>query len=228
MLTRRSTLALVACCAAIALAGLPGLAAAQADKPLTIMTSLPNMAFPFFVHMMKQIKAEAEALGDITLIETDGQGSTPKQTADVEAAITQGVNGIVISPNEVDAMAPALQQAVDAGIPVVTIDRRVDERPGHPRPCRRRQRQGRRGPGQADHEAVPGRRHDHEPAGPAGREPGDRPQQGPAQRPRRRMRTSTSSSSSRPPTSHRDKGLSVTEVGARRHGDAAGRDRRRQ
>jgi ABC-type sugar transport system substrate-binding protein len=45
----------------------------------------------------------------------------------VEAAITQGVDGIVISPNEVDAMAPALQQAVDANIPVVTIDRRVDQ-----------------------------------------------------------------------------------------------------
>jgi ribose transport system substrate-binding protein/inositol transport system substrate-binding protein len=51
--------------------------------------------------------------------------SSPKQTADIEAAITQGVKGIAISPNEVDAMAPALQQAVEAGIPVVTIDRRV-------------------------------------------------------------------------------------------------------
>jgi ABC-type sugar transport system substrate-binding protein len=35
-----------------------------------------------------------------------------------------------LDPNEVDAMAPALQQAVDAGIPVVTIDRRVDNVPG--------------------------------------------------------------------------------------------------
>ena len=105
------------------------------------------MAFPFFVHMMNQMKAEAEALGGITVIESDGQRSSPKQTADVEAAITQGVDGIVISPNEVDAMAPALQEAVDAGIPVVTIDRRVDNGAGHPRPCRRRQRQGRRGPG---------------------------------------------------------------------------------
>ena len=60
----------------------------------------------------------------------DGQGSSPKQTADIEAAITQGVDGIVISPNEVDALAPALQEAVDAGIPVVTIDRRVDSVPG--------------------------------------------------------------------------------------------------
>jgi ABC-type sugar transport system substrate-binding protein len=129
MLTRRFALLCAAAGGVLALAGLPGPVAAQ-DKPLTIMTSLPNMAFPFFVHMQKELRAEAEELGDITLMESDGQGSTPKQTADVEAAIIQGVDGIIISPNEVDAMAPALQQAVDAGIPVVTIDRRVDNVPG--------------------------------------------------------------------------------------------------
>jgi ABC-type sugar transport system substrate-binding protein len=120
MPTRRFALALALGCAA---AGLSGPVAAQ---DLTIMTSLPNMAFPFFVHMQKELNAEAEALGGISIMESDGQGSTPKQTADVEAAIIQGVDGIIISPNEVDAMAPALQQAVEAGIPVVTIDRRVD------------------------------------------------------------------------------------------------------
>lgn len=89
-----------------------------------ILASVPGLTFPFFVHMMKAFKAEAAKQG-VGVIESDGQVSSPKQTADIEAAITQGVKGIVISPNEVDAMAPALQQAVDAGIPVVTVDRRV-------------------------------------------------------------------------------------------------------
>ena len=55
----------------------------------------------------------------------DGQNRVPKQTADVESAIIQGVDGIIISPIDVNAMAPALQQAIDAGIPVVTVDRYV-------------------------------------------------------------------------------------------------------
>jgi ABC-type sugar transport system substrate-binding protein len=76
--------------------------------------------------MQRELREEAEALGGITLIETDGENSAPKQTADVEAAITQGVDGIIISPIDTVAMAPVLQDAVDAGIPVVTIDRRVD------------------------------------------------------------------------------------------------------
>jgi inositol transport system substrate-binding protein len=118
------------------LAGVMGLALAlgapaqAAGKHLTILASVPDMAFPFFVHMMKQIHAEGDKLGDITIVESDGQRSSPKQTADIEAAITKGVDGIIISPNEVDALAPALQEAVDAKVPVVTIDRRVDKVPG--------------------------------------------------------------------------------------------------
>ncbi len=74
--------------------------------------------------MMNAFKAEGEKEG-FTVIESDGQVSSPKQTADIEAALTKGVKGIILSPNEVDAMAPALQEAVDAKVPVVTVDRRV-------------------------------------------------------------------------------------------------------
>ncbi len=111
--------------AALATAMMLGGTAPSAAEDLTIMTSVPSLGFPFFVHMMKELEAEAEVLG-VETIQSDGQNSTPKQTADVETAIIQGVDGIVISPIEVDAMAPALQQAVENGIPVVTIDRRVD------------------------------------------------------------------------------------------------------
>ena len=98
---------------------------ALAQDKLTILGSVPNLGFPFFVHMLNQIKAEAEAQG-VNIIESDGQNSAPKQTADIEAAIVQKVNAIVISPLDVNALAPAIEQAVQAGVPVVTIDRRVD------------------------------------------------------------------------------------------------------
>ncbi len=105
-------------------------APAASAQDLTIATSLPSLEFPFFVHMQKQLQAEAEALGGITLMESDGQNSAPKQTADIEAAITRGVDGIIISPLDAVALAPALQQAVDAGVPVITIDRSVEGVPG--------------------------------------------------------------------------------------------------
>ena len=94
-------------------------------KNLVIMTSLPSMEFPFFVHMQKQLDQEARRIGGIKIMASDGQNRVPKQTADVESAIIQGVDGIIIIPIDVNEMAPALQQAIDAGIPVVTVDRYV-------------------------------------------------------------------------------------------------------
>jgi ABC-type sugar transport system substrate-binding protein len=98
---------------------------AFAQDRLTILGSVPNLGFPFFVHMLNEIRTEAQAQG-VNLIESDGQNSAPKQTADIEAALVQKVNAIVISPLDVNALAPAIEEAVKAGVPVVTIDRRVD------------------------------------------------------------------------------------------------------
>jgi len=97
------------------------------DKHLTILVTMPDLAFPFFTHMADQVKAEAAKIGNIDVVVADGQRSSPKQTADIEAAITKGVDGMFLDPNEVDALAPAVQEAVDAKIPVVTVDRRVDK-----------------------------------------------------------------------------------------------------
>ncbi len=117
--TRRVLLA-----SALALGVATPFAAVQAQD-VRLLASVPSMGFPFFVHMMNEIKAEAATLG-VAIVESDGQNSTPKQTADVEAAVIQGLSGILISPTDVNAMAPAVQTAVENGVPVVTIDRRVD------------------------------------------------------------------------------------------------------
>ncbi len=107
-------------------AGAALMATGASAQDLTIATSVPNLGFPFFVHMEKALNAEAESLGGIKVLNYDGQNSTPKQTSDMEAAIIEGVDGVVISPLDSVAMAPAVRQVVEAGIPVVTIDRRVD------------------------------------------------------------------------------------------------------
>jgi ABC-type sugar transport system substrate-binding protein len=92
---------------------------------LTIALSLPDMAFPFFVFMESQVKDEAAKIGNIEIVTLDGQNQVPKQTADMEAAITKKYDGVLISPITAEGMAPAVQEVVNAGIPVVTIDRTV-------------------------------------------------------------------------------------------------------
>ncbi len=109
----------------VALSALAAASPALAQDRMVILGSVPSLGFPFFVHMQNQIAVEAEAQG-VDLIESDGQNSAPKQTADVEAAVVQGVDAIVISPLDVNALAPAVEAAIQAGVPVVTVDRRVD------------------------------------------------------------------------------------------------------
>ena len=116
----RRTLGGVALAALFALQATP----IRAQDDLTVMTSVPSLGFPFFVHMMNELRAEAKNLG-VATVESDGQNSAPKQTADVEAAVVQGVDGIVISPLDVNALAPAVETAVSNDVPVVTIDREV-------------------------------------------------------------------------------------------------------
>ena len=97
---------------------------ARQDEQLQIAFSVPGLNFPFFVHMMNIARDKAAEL-DVELIELDGQDNSATQSAGIETMIAQGVDGIVISPKDVEALAPAIQAATDAGIPVVTVDRNV-------------------------------------------------------------------------------------------------------
>lgn len=119
-ITRRSV-GLIA--SAILGIGLLTTTAARAADDLKILISVPTYAYPYFVHMQKQIDDEAAKLGKVSLIKSDGQLSAPKQVADIEAAVVQGVSGIIVGPNDPNALAPAIRAAIKAGIPVVTIDR---------------------------------------------------------------------------------------------------------
>jgi inositol transport system substrate-binding protein len=99
-----------------------------AERHLTILATTPDRAFPWFAHLADQIKDEANKIGDIHLVIADGKRSSLKQTANIEAAITEGVGGMLVYRYDVDARA-AIQGAVNAKIPVVTVDRRVDDWP---------------------------------------------------------------------------------------------------
>jgi ABC-type sugar transport system substrate-binding protein len=126
-LTRRRLVQ--ASAAAGMVAALPPLAkTANAQEPLLIAFSVSSLAFPFFQHMINLAEAHAAEIGVELMIldgQQGGQPSSTKQSSDLEAAVTQGVQGVVISPNDVNALQPAIQAVIDADIPVVTVDRNV-------------------------------------------------------------------------------------------------------
>lgn len=49
-----------------------------------------------------------------------------RQISDINYFIEKGVDIIVVSPNEADAITPVIEKAYDAGIPVVLVDRKIN------------------------------------------------------------------------------------------------------
>lgn len=124
---RRSFLIAASAAALIGALGVPAIAAPKGkDAKVTILVSPLTFAFPHFVFLTDELKDEAKKLGGVDIVVADGQLSAPKQIADIEAAIVQGVDGIILAPAEADALAGVVKQAIDAGIPVVTVDRPVN------------------------------------------------------------------------------------------------------
>ncbi len=77
---------------------------------------------PWRIAETNSVRGEAEKRG-IQLVYTDAQSDTAKQVSDVEDLIAQGVDYIVLAPREYEGLAPALESAKEAGIPVILIDR---------------------------------------------------------------------------------------------------------
>jgi inositol transport system substrate-binding protein len=90
-----------------------------------IAVSFHNMAEPFFVVMRRELMEEAEAQ-KITVVVLDGQANSAKQAADIEAALVQGVDGVILAPTDVNALAPAADSVIKQGLPIITVDRRVE------------------------------------------------------------------------------------------------------
>lgn len=71
------------------------------------------------------IKKALEAAGD-KYISADAQSSASKQLTDVESLISQGANALIILAQDASAIGPAVQKALDEGIPVIAYDRLID------------------------------------------------------------------------------------------------------
>lgn len=79
---------------------------------------------PWRVAESQSMRDEAEKRKDkYRLIVTDAQAQTSKQVSDVEDLIAQRVKAIFLAPREYEGLAPALQAAKEAKVPVFLIDR---------------------------------------------------------------------------------------------------------
>ncbi|WP_394019691.1 D-ribose ABC transporter substrate-binding protein [Anaerococcus cruorum] len=97
---------------------------AQIDGKMKVGVSLSTLNNPFFVSIREGIEeAEGE---DVETIVSDAQNDSSVQSNQVEDLITQGVDLIIINPVDSTAIAPSVEKANEANIPVICVDRGTD------------------------------------------------------------------------------------------------------
>ncbi len=75
--------------------------------------------------MNEEIKREALFYPGLKIDIKTVKDNNQEQIKDIEEFIAQGVNLIIVSPNEAEAITPVVEKAYDMGIPVVLVDRKI-------------------------------------------------------------------------------------------------------
>ena len=94
------------------------------DGEMKVGVSLSTLNNPFFVSIREGIEEAADE--DVETIISDAQNDSSVQSNQVEDLITQGVDLIIINPVDSTAIAPSVEKANEANIPVICVDRGTD------------------------------------------------------------------------------------------------------
>jgi ribose transport system substrate-binding protein len=92
--------------------------------PLRIGLSVPSLSMTWFSFLKSAVEMQAAEMG-VELVTLDARNQVGKQMSDIEDMIVQGLDGVLLVPINVEALVPAVESLNAAGIPVVTVDRRI-------------------------------------------------------------------------------------------------------
>ena len=97
-----------------------------AQETFLIGMSQANKGEPWRQAMNDQIAAAAAQYPEFEVVFADAAQDNAQQVADVENFIQQGVDLLIISPNEAARLMDVVAKAYDGGIPVIVLDRKVN------------------------------------------------------------------------------------------------------
>jgi ribose transport system substrate-binding protein len=85
----------------------------------------PGAGNPFWAAVEAGAKAKGEELGvEVIVVAPPAESDVQAQITQIEDLIAQGVEGIALAPTDPNALAPVVDSAIAAGIPVVFVDTR--------------------------------------------------------------------------------------------------------
>lgn len=112
-------------CVCLLVSCFTGCYARKTEIQYVIGVSLANLSEQWRIELKRELQAEADQHQTVRLVIMDAAGESEKQAADVEKLLKFGIDLLIISPCEVEALTPVISDAY-AKVPVIVMDRAVE------------------------------------------------------------------------------------------------------
>jgi signal transduction histidine kinase/AraC-like DNA-binding protein len=76
--------------------------------------------------MLNEMERELLFFDDAELLYRNAQASNETQIEQIKELVSLGVNVLIVSPNEAKAITPIITEVYESGIPVILLDRKID------------------------------------------------------------------------------------------------------
>lgn len=98
------------------------------EKKMIIGFSQCTMVDDWRKAMVEEMKREIVFFRDykIEFIVKDANDDNSQQIRDIKELVSQGINLLLVSPNEAEQLTPTVEEVYDKGIPVIVIDRKIN------------------------------------------------------------------------------------------------------
>jgi len=96
------------------------------DDGIVIGFSQPTMDSPFYTALVERAEAVADELG-VELIVVDAANDVQTQNNDIADLLVRGIDALILNPVDADGVAPSVIAANEAGVPIITVDRPINE-----------------------------------------------------------------------------------------------------
>lgn len=102
-----------------------GNTAEETGSEVSVGIAVSTLNNPFFVDLVQGAQDKADELG-INLQVADAGDDSAKQASDIEDLVSSGIQVLIVNPCDSDAVAPAVESAIEAGVQVIAVDRVVN------------------------------------------------------------------------------------------------------
>ncbi len=104
--------------------------AADPGKKITIGITVQDMSNEFITMLKEAMELQFKKYPNVEYIINDAEAKPDKQVSQMDNFVSQKVDAIICNPADANAMIPAIENAVKAGIPVITLSSDISKNVG--------------------------------------------------------------------------------------------------